>query len=87
MKDPAIVFKLDSGNFRLPPGLLTPKILSNINRCRCCKGEYGPSETFVSLNYELYNLCNECSKIICVKCSDKATRAFDFLNHICSECN
>ena len=88
MKDPAIIFKLDSGKLDIPPGLLlTPKLLENINKCRCCQGEYGHSETFVSINHEIYNLCNKCSKIICVKCPCKKTHAFDFLNHICNECN
>lgn len=88
MEDSAILFKLNSGKCAFPPGLLlTPKMMEKINRCRCCEGKNGPVVTFVSIDYEIYNLCDKCSKVICVKCTDKTTHAFDSLGHICNKCN
>jgi len=82
-KDSAIILALDSHAPFVPPGLLTPKILMNLNKCRGCNKM---SETFVVINQESFNLCGDCSKKICIKCYNRDTRALDKLNHVCNDC-
>jgi hypothetical protein len=82
-RDSAVLFVLNSNNTSVPPGLLTPKILMSLNKCGGC---HRMSETFVTIDYESFNLCRECSKKICVKCPNRKSNSLDKLNHICNDC-
>lgn len=78
MSDPAILFSLNS-----LPCLVTPTNLSVFDKCRGCSKN---SETFIMIDCEIFNLCKECSKKICVRCPNKTSHAFDKLRHICTDC-
>lgn len=83
-KDPVILFKLDSCDLdSIRISLWTPDNFISLNRCRCCNGI---SETNVSVENEIFNLCRKCSKSICIMCPNRETRAFDKMKHICNDC-
>lgn len=86
-KDPVILFKLDNCDLdSIGTNLWTPNNFISLNRCRCCKGKFGLSETYVYVEYEIFNLCKKCSKSICIMCPDRKTNAFDKVKHICNDC-
>lgn len=85
-KDPAILFKLDSCDLCPSTSLWTPDNFVSLNRCRCCKGKNGASETYVYVEYEIFNLCKTCSKSICIMCPNRKTNAFDKVKHVCNDC-
>ena len=78
-KDKAVIFCLPK--LTKTKDFLTPDDIYILMNCRNCQGKYGRVTSVIMIRNEMFNLCSECSKKVCILCSP--TNNFKTSNFIC----